>query len=653
MDKKWFLSILIICSLWVGLLAFPFPVFAQDETTPEPTSTPGPDETIATPSEESNPIAETIVPTEMEPDQSLDVFTIAQEVVHTAEVIQTGDPSGILGAPAYNAPAGTPFQYYKVGAGQQQGCTQTTPVLICYWDNPIQQAIDDAAVGSTITVDGGNYSEELDINKSITLLGIHSPVLIAPTTLNNDFNVSGQPNRPVIHVTGTSGVVIDGFTIHGAGAGDSNNRFIGIAYHNASGAIQNNSLDAFRDASLGGTAGGVGIYILNDDGVPRSVNVLDNTIVDYQKGGIVASGQNLTVDIAGNTITGQGPITVIDQNGIQISGNAGGIIDSNTISDNWCNSTSQTAAGVVVYNNSAPLTISNNIFDGNQINIRIQDSYNVNITGNTILNASRGIEIVSVVLFGEANATITGNTISGNEWGVFTDNTHTIVTNNSFIGNVAGLVFNNQNQWNFNEMLSAPNNYWGCPTGPYSGDPNCDSVEGLIMYQPFQPAPGQSLDQYMRGIPAPRGPGLEPEVVPVSSGQVVNLSCDRSNVLQLPDGSEVGFNSILCGYSASVDSGLMTMTINVSQNGSPVNILPNGATARISLAIPAGLNAPYAILFWDATLNAGAGDWVVLPGDRGYLSAGDERMVTSGVTDVNGMLTVEVNFTGTFVIVGQ
>jgi hypothetical protein len=44
---------------------------------------------------------------------------------------------------------------------------------------------------------------------------------------------------------------------------------------------------------------------------------------------------------------------------------------------------------------------------------------------------------------------------------------------------------------------------------------------------------------------------------------------------------------------------------------------------------------------------------VVLPSDRGYLSTGDERMVTSGVTDANGMLTVEVNFTGTFVIVGQ
>ena len=651
MNKKWFLSILIISSLGIGLLAFPFPAFAQDEVTPEPTSTPEQIEITATTPEETTPIPEIITPTE--PGQSIDVFAIAQEVVDVAEVIQSGDPSGILGVPAHGASAGTPFQYYKVGSGQQAACTQTTPVLICYWDNPIQQAINDAAAGSTVTVDGGNYSEELDINKSITLRGINSPVLIAPATLNNDFDVSGQSNRPVIHVTGASGVVIDGFTINGAGAGDSNYRFIGIAYHNASGTIQNNSLDAFRDSSLSGSASGVGIYILNDDGVPRIVNVLDNTISDYQKGGIVASGQNLTVDIAGNTITGQGPTTVIDQNGIQISGNTGGVIDSNVISDNWCDSTSQTASGVVVYNNSAPLTISNNIFDGNQINIRIQDSYNVNITGNTILNASRGIEIVSVVLFGEANATITGNTISGNEWGVYTDNTHTVVTNNSFVGNVAGLVFNSQNQWNYGDMLSAPDNYWGCPTGPYSGDPNCDEVAGFIMYQPFQPAPGQSLDQYLSGIPAPRGPGIEPEVIPVSSGQIVNLNCDRSNILQLPDGSEIGFNSILCGYSASVDSGLMTMTVNVTQNGTSVSILPNGATARISIAIPAGLNAPYAILFWDATLNGGAGDWVVLPGERGYLNAGDERMVTSGVTEANGMLTVEVNFTGTFVIVGQ
>lgn len=651
MNKKWFLSILIISSLGIGLLALPFPVFAQDETTPEPTSTPEQIEITATTPEEATPIPEIITPTE--PEQSMDVFAVAQEVADVAEVIQSGDPSGILGAPAHGAPAGTPFQYYKVGSGQQPACTQTTPVLICFWDNPIQQAINDAAAGSTVTVDGGNYSEELDINKSITLLGINSPVLVAPATLNNDFDVSGQANRPVIHVTGTSGVVIDGFTINGAAVGDSNYRFIGIAYHNASGTIQNNSLETFRDSSLTGSASGVGIYILNDDGAPRTVNVLDNTISDYQKGGIVASGENLTVDIAGNTITGQGPTPVIDQNGIQISDNTGGIIDSNTISGNWCDSTSQTASGIVVYNNSAPLTISNNTFDGNQVNIRIQDSYNVNITGNTILNAARGIEIVSIVLFGESNATITGNTISGNEWGVYTDNTHTVVTNNSFVGNVAGLVFNSQNQWNYGDMLSAPDNYWGCPTGPFSNDPNCDEVSGFIMYQPFQPAPGLSMDQYMSSIPASRGPGIEPEVIPVSSGQVVNLNCDRSNILQMPDGSEIGFNSILCGYSASVDAGPLTMTINVTQNGVPVNILPNGATARISIAIPAGLNAPYAILFWDETLNGGAGDWVVLPGERGYLGSGDERMVTSGVTESNGMLTVEVNFTGTFVLVGQ
>ncbi|MRS04961.1 hypothetical protein EG832_17360, partial [bacterium] len=206
MDKKWFLRILLISSLGIGLLAFPLPVFAQDEVTPEPTSIPEQIETTEETPEETTLIPEIITPTEK--DQSIDVFAVAQEVADVAEVIQSGDPSGVLGAPAHTAPAGTPFQYYKVGSGQQAGCTQTTPVLICFWDNPIQQAINDAAAGSTVTVDGGNYSEELDINKSITLLGINSPVLIAPTTLNNDFDVSGQSNRPLIHVTGASGVVI-------------------------------------------------------------------------------------------------------------------------------------------------------------------------------------------------------------------------------------------------------------------------------------------------------------------------------------------------------------------------------------------------------------------------------------------------------------
>ena len=425
-----------------------------------------------------------------------------------------------------------------------------------------------------MTVDGGSYVAELDITKNITLLGINSPVISPPTTLGNDFDVSGNANCPIIHVTGASNVVIDGFTINGSGMGDANFRFIGIAYHNAGGTIQNNFLEAIRNGQIDGTVSGVGIYVRNDDATPRLVNILNNEVEDYQKGGIIASGQNLTVNIAGNTVTGQGPIVTLDQNGIQISGNAGGVVDDNTVTGNWYNGTFATSVGILVVNNSAPLTISNNYLEDNQVNIRIQDSYNVTVTGNTVLGGERGIEVASVVLFGEANATITGNSVSGNEWGIYTDNTHTVISNNSITGNATGLVFNNSNQWNINEMLFAPDNYWGCPTGPLSGDPACDTVEGLVMYLPFQPAPGRSFGNYIDGQAGGTSTGLEPEVLPVSSGEMVDLSCERSNILQLPDGSEVGFSSILCGYSAGVSSGSMTMTLNVNQGGVPVNILP-------------------------------------------------------------------------------
>ena len=71
------------------------------------------------------------------------------------------------------------------------------------------------------------------------------------------------------------------------------------------------------------------------------------------------------------------------------------------------------------------------------------------------------------------------------------------------------------------------------------------------------------------------------------------------------------------------------------------------------MPIPEGMQPPYAILFWDTTLNGGAGDWVVLSTERGYLDTDSGRMVTGGVTADNGMVSVEVNFTGTFVLVGQ
>jgi hypothetical protein len=144
-----------------------------------------------------------------------------------------------------------------------------------------------------------------------------------------------------------------------------------------------------------------------------------------------------------------------------------------------------------------------------------------------------------------------------------------------------------------------------------------------------------------------------PEEVDVSGGEVVDLSCTSANRLTLPDGTSTLFTSILCGYSASLTPQTNSLTIAVTQNGNPVDILPGGATAIISLAIPQDMQAPFSILYKDMTLNGGAGDWVVLPVTPGLLREGDARAVVQGVTQIGNFVQVQVNFTGTFVLVSQ
>jgi hypothetical protein len=144
-----------------------------------------------------------------------------------------------------------------------------------------------------------------------------------------------------------------------------------------------------------------------------------------------------------------------------------------------------------------------------------------------------------------------------------------------------------------------------------------------------------------------------PQELNVVGGQEVDLSCDYANRLTLPDGTNTLFTSILCGYSASMTPQANSLTVTITQNGVPVEVLPNNASYILSLAIPQGMQSPFSIVYWDPTLNGGAGDWFVLPSIPALLREGDTRMVLKGVTQNGNFMQVQVNFTGTFVLVSQ
>jgi len=79
-----------------------------------------------------------------------------------------------------------------------------------------------------------------------------------------------------------------------------------------------------------GTQHGAGIYLRGFAGAIKGI-IDSNWVFDYQKSGITANGSGVDVDITNNVVTGDGHVTFIAQNGIQMAFGA----SSNTIAGNY------------------------------------------------------------------------------------------------------------------------------------------------------------------------------------------------------------------------------------------------------------------------------------------------------------------------------
>ncbi len=146
-------------------------------------------------------------------------------------------------------------------------------------------------------------------------------------------------------------------------------RLAGIQFDNAAGSITNNTVIAINQGASGCQEGNA-IDVRNSTVSGRpSVNVSGNTIRDYQKTGILASG-SVAATILNNTVTGVGPIDYIAQNGFQISRGASATVKGNTVSGNWYTPVSYVACGILLYQASGVKASGNTLFanERNQCN---------------------------------------------------------------------------------------------------------------------------------------------------------------------------------------------------------------------------------------------------------------------------------------------
>ena len=239
----------------------------------------------------------------------------------------------------------------------------------------IQAAVDAAQNGDSILVAAGIYHEQVLVNgKTLTLTGEPGAIIEAPPTLVSSFTVStsSTPNKfALIGVENGANVTIDNLTIDGQGSGSQANGgdFAGVYFWNASGKVLDSSVTGIRNGGSAGTLDGVqhGNAIVGyvTDGSAQTVEVGNTTVTDFQKTGLLFNGLGLTANAHDNIVTGAGDTTVIGQNGIQIGFGATGSVIDNTINGvAYGNPAVDVAAGVLVYQATAGVTVNGNTITG-------------------------------------------------------------------------------------------------------------------------------------------------------------------------------------------------------------------------------------------------------------------------------------------------
>ena len=119
--------------------------------------------------------------------------------------------------------------------------------------------------------------------------------------------------------------------------------------------VTNTTIHDIGENPLNGSQHGVGVLYTTinqagaSTGSAATGTLSGNTITRYQKNGVVVSGSGAAVTVRSNTVTGEGEISYIAQNGIQISFGATARVFGNIVSLNNYTPPKVTACGLLIY----------------------------------------------------------------------------------------------------------------------------------------------------------------------------------------------------------------------------------------------------------------------------------------------------------------
>lgn len=299
----------------------------------------------------------------------------------------------------------------------------------------IQAAINAVPSPSTIFICPNTYTEQLSINKSLTLTGVASGtsdavIILPPNTglaQNTTSLATGNPIAAHVWVLGPAVVNMNNIVVDSIGNGQSGcgqPTLVGILYQNANGtlnhvATRNQWIGASEsDGSSNGCQTGLGIFVQSGNSGTSTVSVLNSSVHDYQKNGITGNEAGTTLTVTNSDVVGQGATTGAAENGIQIGFGAAGTITGNLVIDDvWAPDTitdpGDAAAGILLYDTAEfSSTVKSNTVGNTQFGIAVVTDTIGEGDGSTVsLNKVFGTRIFDAIDVCSNSNTLQTNTI--------------------------------------------------------------------------------------------------------------------------------------------------------------------------------------------------------------------------------------------------
>lgn len=349
-------------------------------------------------------------------------------------------------------------------AGTAQAATST----VCPEGTPtcdfatIQGAVDAASSGDTINVAAGTYTENVNVNKQLTILGAQSGVDARTRPGTGESIVqsgAATTNVPVFSVQ-ADGVAIDGFTVQGA----NNSSGIALAAPFSGNQVLNNII---QNNTFG--------LLLNSNGATQTIvrqNFFKtNNVVGAANGNAIHSDAGLSnALIDNNRSTGHDSAFAVfagAQSNLTISNNE-------LVTDN----------SIVLFNTTTA-SITNNIStDPQGSGVFLGGGNNgVDVAGNTISGGvSSAVRVLDVGFGPNTNVSVLSNTLTGNDYGIRISAGALVgsmsVNFNRIVDNTTAGLRNDASV-----QANAENNWWGCNGGP--GSQGCDTVSGTVDFDPW------------------------------------------------------------------------------------------------------------------------------------------------------------------------